>query len=271
MDKLIAGTETFKKIQELGSDPSGKCFFEIGTGRVPLVPLAYWLMGAEKIITIDLNPYLEGELIRESLRHISDQKQEIDNAFGALLVKKRFDRLLAFCKKTDFPMQEFLDLCQIVYIAPGNAANTSLKPESIDFHTSYTVLEHIRPDVLKQIFEEGNRIVRSNGIFIHKIDYSDHFSHFDERISSINFLQYSDDKWKRYSGNRYAYVNRLRHDDFINLLESVGHCILAADTCIDRRSQEILRKRSLKLEARFNKKSEEILSVSDALIASRKG
>ena len=180
--KLAAGVDTWKKIRELGFDPSGKIFFEIGTGRIPLAPLAHWLMGAKKIITIDLNPYLKGELIRESLRHFSDQKQEIENVFGSLLVRRRFDRLLTFSRNSSFPTQEFLDLCQIDYIAPGNAANTGLDSLSIDFHTSYTVLEHIRPDVLKQIFEEGNRIIRSNGIFIHKIDYSDHFSHFDEKI-----------------------------------------------------------------------------------------
>ena len=269
--KLLAGIDTWKKIKDLGFDPSGKIFFEIGTGRIPLSPLAYWLMGAKKIITIDLNPYLVDELIMESIRHISNQKKEIEDVFGPLLVKRRFDRLLAFSRNSSFSTKEFLDLCRIDYIAPGNAAITGLASVSIDFHTSYTVLEHIRPDLLKNILEEGNRIVRKNGLFIHKIDYSDHFSHSDEKISAINFLQYSDNEWKRYSGNRYAYVNRLRHDDFINLFQSVGHHILAAETCIDRRSQKILRKGILKLDERFNKKPEEILSVSDALVASRKG
>ena len=270
LHKLTDGIDTWKKLIELGFDPYGKIFFEIGTGRVPLVPLAYWLMGANMTITIDLNPYLKVELIRESLHHISDQKQEIENIFGSLLVRGRFDRLLAFSKNSNIETKYFLDLCQIEYVAPGNAASTGLEAASIDFHTSYTVLEHIRPDVLKHILEEGNRIVRNNGIFIHKIDYSDHFSNSDEKISAINFLQYSDDEWKRYSENRYAYVNRLRHDDFITLFQSVGHHILAAETCMDRRSQKILRNGNLKLAERFKKKSEEILSVSDALIVSRK-
>ena len=270
MSKLLAGIETWKKIREMGCEPSEKVFLEIGTGRIPLVPLAYWLMGAKKTITIDLNPYLKEELIRESLKYISEHKEEIHYVFGSLLEKKRFDHLLAFSRNPNFSTREFLDLCQTVYFAPGNAASTGLASLSIDFHTSYTVFEHIMPEVLKQILEEGNRLVKSNGMFIHQIDYSDHFAHSDEKISAINFLQYSDDTWKRYAENRYAYVNRLRHDDFISLFQSVGHRILAAETCIDRCSQKILRNGIFKLNERFNTKSEEILSVSDALIVSRK-
>ena len=270
MNKLHAGIETWKKIGEMGCEPSGKVFLEIGTGRIPLVPLAYWLMGAKKTITIDLNPYLKGELIRESLKYISEHKEEIHYVFGSLLEKKRFDHLLAFARNPNFSTQEFLDLCQTVYFAPGNAADTGLASLSIDFHTSYTVFEHITVEVLKQILEEGNRLVRSDGMFIHQIDYSDHFSHSDEKISAINFLKYSDDEWKRYAGNRYAYTNRLRHDDFISLFQSVGHRVLVAEPYIDRRLQKILRSGIFQLNARFNTKSEEILSVSDAWIVAIK-
>ncbi len=270
MSKLLAGIETWKKIREMGCDPSGKIFLEIGTGRIPLVPLAFWLMGAKKTITIDLNPYLKGELIRECLIFISEHKEKIPYVFGSLLEKKRFDHLLEFSQNPNFSARKFLDLCQTVYFAPGNAASTGLASLSIDFHISYTVFEHITLETLKQILEEGNRLVRSNGMFIHKIDYSDHFAHSDEKISAINFLKYSDDEWKRYAENRYAYTNRLRHDDFISLFQSVGHRVLKAEPCIDRRSQKIVRSGIFQLNERFNKKSEEILSVSDAWIMTRK-
>ncbi len=270
VSRLSPGIETWKRIKEQGCDPLEKVFFEIGTGRVPLVPLSYWLMGAKKTITIDLNPYLKGELIGESLRYISENKEQIQSLFGPLLDKKRLDDLLAFSGFADFSTRAFLDFCQIDYIAPGNAANTGLPSRSIDFHTSYTVFEHISPEVLKQILEEGNRIIRNNGLFIHSIDYSDHFSHSDKKISAVNFLQYSDDEWMRYAGNRYMYMNRLRHDDFLSLFQSVGHRILEAQPDIDRRSQELLRSRILQLNERFKTKSEEILSISASWIVSKK-
>jgi len=270
VSKLSAGIETWKRIKEQGCDPSEKVFLEIGTGRVHLVPLSYWLMGAKKTITIDLNPYLKGELIRESLRYMSEKKEEIQSLFGSLLVKKRLDDLLAFSGIANFSKRTFLDLCRIDYVAPCNASNTGLPPRSIDFLTSYTVFEHIPPEVLKQILEEGNRIINNNGFFIHRIDYSDHFSHSNKKISAINFLQYSDDEWKRYAGNRYMYMNRLRHDDFISLFQSVGHRMLEVQPDIDERSQKLLKSEILQLNERFRIKSEEILSISASWIVSKK-
>ncbi len=192
---LLGGIETWTKIQKQGRSPSGKVFLEVGTGRVPLVPLAYWLMGAESTVTIDLNPYLKEELLEQHLWYITQNKEKILHLFGSLIDRGRFNNLLHFANKTKLSASEFLDLCRIVYIAPGDAANTNLPEQHIDFHTSYTVFEHIPPEVLVGILKEGNRIIKSNGLFVHRIDYADHFSYFDKGISAINFLQYSDYEW----------------------------------------------------------------------------
>src|SRR5256885_7907830 len=96
--RLAAAIEIWKRIQEHGREPSGKVFFEVGTGRVPVVPLAYWLMGAEKTITIDLNPYLKEELVLESLCYMSENEEQVLNLFGPLIEKERFAELLAFSR-----------------------------------------------------------------------------------------------------------------------------------------------------------------------------
>lgn len=270
VSRLAAGIETWKRIKELAYEPSGRVFLEVGTGRVPLVPLAYWLMGAKKTITIDLNPYLKAELIKESLQYISDNNEEIRKLFGSLMHENRMDDLLHFIRNASFSTSAFLDLCRINYVAPGDAANTTLPPQSIDFHTSYAVFEHIPLEVLKKIIDEGNRIISDNGLFIHRIDYSDHFSHSDKTISQINFLQFSDDEWERYAGNRYMYMNRLRHDDYIRLFQSAGHRILAADPNVDQQLQKLLRSGGLRLNERFKSKSEDVLSITGAWIVSQK-
>src|SRR5262249_19297448 len=189
-----------------------------------------------------------------SLSYISDNEQTVSSLFGPLIDKERFSKLLAFSRNSQPTLSKFLDLCRIDYVAPGDAANTGLPEHSIDFHTSYTVFEHIPLEGLRQILKEGNRIMRKNGLFIHKIDYSDHFTHTDKSISAINFLQYSDDDWERYAGNRYMYMNRLRHDDFITLFESVGHRIVEAQPDLDQRSRDLLTSRDLPLNERFRSK-----------------
>ena len=269
--KLTAAIETCKRICEQGKTLPDKIFLEVGTGRVPIVPIAYWLMGAEKTITIDLNPYLKSELVEENLKYIYENKVEIQNLFGSLLIKERFDKLQQVTSRgSRFSVSEILDLCKVDYIAPGDAADTRIPEQSIDFHTSYTVFEHIPLAGLERILKEGNRIIKKNGLFVHHIDYSDHFSHSDQNISAINFLQYSDNEWNRFAGNRYMYMNRLRHDDFINLFESVGHQIIVDQPYTDKRSQRLMRNGSLQLNKRFKSKSVDVLTITEAWIISSK-
>ena len=177
---LTAARETCKQIQEQNIDFKDKVFFEIGTGRAPIVPLAYWLMGAKKIITIDLNPYVKNELVQEHIEYIFNNQEQIIMLFGLFLDKDRFNILLNFYKNKEFSLKSFLALCNIEYIAPGDASNTNLPNQSIDFHTSYTVFEHIPLNILNAIMQEGNRIIKPDGMFVHRIDYSDHFSHSDK-------------------------------------------------------------------------------------------
>jgi len=96
--RLSAGIEIVKRIKDAGLDPAGKVFFEVGTGRVAVTPLAFWLMGASKTITVDLNPYLKEELVRESVEYISRNHAELVALFGPLLEEHRLSSLLSFAR-----------------------------------------------------------------------------------------------------------------------------------------------------------------------------
>ncbi len=267
---LKAGLETWKLIKSLNIDPSSKMFFEVGTGRVPVVPIVYWLMGAQGTITIDLNPYLEDELVQKLIQYFSQNRAEVENLLFPYLRKERLDEVIALKDYKDGVTAEVLKLCRIKYIAPGDAANTGLDDRCIDFYTSNTVFEHIQPDILRKIIIEGNRITTESGLFIHLIDYSDHFSHSDKNITPINFLKYSDSEWNRYGGNRYMYMNRLRHDDFLKLFESEGHRILLNKPNIDPRSLGLLKLNKFPLNEKYKGKSAEILATSNAWILTQK-
>ena len=266
---LRAGVETWQQIIEQNYDPVNKVFFEVGTGRATIMPLAYWLMGAKRVVTVDANPYVREELIAEHIKYMVTRQSEIKAIFGSLLDRQRFAELLDFSKKK-FSLNKFFNLCQIEYLAPADASATNLPAKSIDFHTSFTVFEHIPAEVLKQILQEGNRIISDNGLFVHRIDYSDHFSHSDPNISAINFLQYSDEEWSKYAGNRYMYMNRLRHDDFIDLFKSVEHLIIKSKTYISHRSQELLQNKAIALDPKFEAKPKEVLSIASSWIISQK-
>ena len=262
--RLKAGIEAWKRIGLQGHSPLNKVFFEVGTGRIPIVPLSYWLMGAKRTITVDLNPYLKEDLTFESVKWMAENQDQVFKFFGALLNQERFEILLNWFTKSGFEMLDFLDLCQIHYMAPCDATKTGLLEKTIDYHTSYTVLEHIPPEVLMGIFREGNRLVKDSGLFVHKIDYSDHFSHSDKNISAINFLSYDERQWKRWAGNRYMYMNRLRHDDFFELFNSLGFNLLAVEPHENPRLDSILNDPAFELDHRFRQKTRQSLRCTGA-------
>jgi SAM-dependent methyltransferase len=265
---LTYNARMLQKIKQYGKGINGKVFFEIGSGLVPLLPVALWLCGAKKTITMDLKPYMRNELIEDMLFFCKNQGNKIESVLGELLDKERFNILLNYNEKID--KKGIFELCQIEYMAPGDATKTNLPENSVHYHVSHTVYEHIPLTILRNILEEGNRILAEGGLFINFIDYSDHFSHTDRNISSINFLQYSDKEWEKYGRNKYTYVNRARHDEFIELFKAVGHDFLEIEPYMNKEAEEMLRNNKIALDAKFKNKSTEILSITDSWFVTEK-
>lgn len=267
-----AGIMAWRRIARAGRDARDKVFFEIGTGWSPDAPLAYWLMGARETITLDLNPYLRPEVIRDSLRHLEARRDEVAAMFGELLDRRRWEQLLRFCGEgRGCRQQEFFELCGIRYVAPADAAATGLAAGCVDFHTSIRVFEHVPVPGLRAILREGARLVGKDGLFVHRIDYTDHFSHSDRSISRIHFLRFDDREWERLAGNRYMYMNRLRHDDFVRLFEESGHRILLDEPDVDRGLLGAAGDGAVPLDARFRGKSAENIATTGAWFVSARG
>ena len=162
-----------------------------------------------------------------------------------------------------------LDAMSIQYLAPADAAHLRLPSKCVDYHISYTVLEHICPEILIELLLEGKRVLKEEGLFIHCIDFSDHFSHSDRSISSINFLQFSEYKWKKYAGNRYMYHNRLRIDEFIALFNKIDLKVISLETRVNPVVKEELSKGLMCLDERFRDKPIEVNATANAWVVAR--
>jgi hypothetical protein len=248
---------------------AGGVLFELGTGPRPNMPLLYWLLGAKEIITLDLNPQLKEELVREDLDYVRRNQVQVREKLAGRVCGDRFERLMALAE-TNWRLAHLLELCNITYLAPADARKLPLAADSIDFYTSHNVLQHVSADLLKPIFEEANRVTKRQGLFIHAIDYTDQFAMSDRSISLIHFLQFDDDRWHKIAGNRYAYVNRLRDDDFQELARSVHQRLLLCEPYIDPALRELLTKGSVKLADAFAKKSEDVLATTRSWMVSEK-
>ncbi len=78
-----AGTTVVKLIEDHGRSACGSTFLEVGTGRRIGMPLTYWLLGADKVVTVDLNPYLKEELVRDDIAYIRNSRDAMRNCWPA--------------------------------------------------------------------------------------------------------------------------------------------------------------------------------------------
>lgn len=249
--RLQAGIDTWDRLLASGAEPTGKTFFEVGTGRMLSVPIAFWLMGASRTITVDLNRYLRTELVLESLKAIAARRDHLLELFGDRLDASRFDRLVCLSAMQSLTIEELLAETGIEYHAPSDAANINLPDGAIDFHTSFTVFEHIPRRSIHAILVEAKRLLSDEGRMVHGVDYSDHFAHSDSSISAINFLRFDQRKWDLLSGNRYMYMNRLRHADYLEIINDCGFTVIHEESMIDERSLSLLEREELVVNETF--------------------
>lgn len=181
-------------------------FFEFGSGRDLILPLAFSAHGAKRFITVDVERLARLDLIRSNAARLA-RISGVDHL--------------------DIRSFEDLDrLWKVDYRAPADARATTLPSGSVDCALSVETLEHIPRDDIAAILRELRRIVRPDGVLLMQIDYGDHFRGFDPSISSFNFLTYSEADWEPFQ-SRFQYVNRLRHSEYLKLFNEAGFDLLS--------------------------------------------
>jgi SAM-dependent methyltransferase len=124
------------------------------------------------------------------------------------------------------------------YLAPCDWSK--MPDNSIDVIWSHDVLEHIPPPVLIYLLGQFRRVLKPSGVMAHHIDNSDHWEHKDKSISRVNFLKFGDLQWKAINCHPLFYQNRLRHSDYVRLIQEAGFNIHRAEAEVCDRSLSAL-------------------------------
>lgn len=199
-------------------------FFEFGAGWDLLAPIGFSMVGGvNNYICVDLNEFMHKKDILDTIKFYNTNAAEIEQ----LLYTTETDSLCMERRK--IKVKENVDdvrcflrnRLNIDYIAPCNAGNTELKSNSVDYIVANTTLQHIPMEDVRRILTECLRLLKPEGLLSVTISYIDHYSNTDKSINYYNFLQYSDEEWKKYSPVLH-YQNRLRHSDWKNLFVELG-------------------------------------------------
>lgn len=203
----------------------GASVVEIGTGWVPVLPIALHLLGVREIHSFDLTRHLMPELTLRALRRMPECLPDLARRSGAPLaeLERRFAPLADVAR-----FEELTERIGLHCHAPQDVTRSAIGPESIDVIYSNLVLEHVTPEALTSILAHSRRILKPEGRCWHNVDFTDHYSHTHRGLSAINFLRYSDGFWNVIGQNDILYQNRMRRSDYLKAFEAAGFEVVRA-------------------------------------------
>jgi hypothetical protein len=266
--KVAQGNSLLECLSELSEPPSDWAGVEIGTGWTPILPLLFWLNGQSQCDTYDNQKLLKDALVVEAAKQFVSYYRKNPNRFD--LNPGQFQERLSSLDKlvaegADSPT--IMRACNLRYHAPVDAAQTGLAAGSVDVVYSNTTLEHAREEEITDLLKESYRIIRPGGYMLHLIDLSDHFAHSDSLISSVNFLQFSDERFDRYN-SRFLFQNRWREPRWRQVIEDHGFEIICWRTQVD--SKALSQLPALPVDSSFDGLSSEELCVSAIRVIARR-
>lgn len=237
---------------------------EIGAGWEPALPLLFSLCGARDIIMTDLHKLCTEQTMTAAIEGVIRKRDEIASGLG--LSPEFISSQLTWHKEQG--LGECLKRFRIRYFAPCDCTNLPVPSDSIDIVYSRAVLEHIPPATLRGIFVESTRVLSDDGLACHFIDCSDHWEHNDKRISRINFLRYSDRLYRWTCVNPMNYQNRMRHSEYVQLLNKSGFKVIKEDRNVDLPAIQALA--GMKLAPCYRHFAPEDLATVDSFLVARK-
>jgi SAM-dependent methyltransferase len=171
------------------------------------------------------NVYLSQTGVRQ---HVVDLKSMLDLMLVNHVIDILRERFSLPALSAVSSLEDLQSKYAITYQAPVDMTHTEFDDGMFDMCISSNTLEHIPVATLQAILRELRRVLKKGGVISAQIDYSDHYAHTDKSISKLNYLRFSEPRWRRHNHGCF-YQNRLRHNHYRKLFEDAGFEILSEE------------------------------------------
>lgn len=252
--------EQIALIRSAGGQIAGARVLEIGSGWIPVAPLVYRIAGAREVILSDQHRLLHPHSVEAAAAFLMQRADRLAQELG--VAPGRVADVLGV--PLGGGLEPMLKALGLDYVVPLGAE--TLRGD-IDLAYSHTVLEHIPPAALATIFALVRERLVEGGLFCNGIDNSDHRRGYDAKLPIVDFLRYSEPAWKMQCINPQDYTNRLRHSDYVALLEDAGFTL--CETRVHVAAEALAGMAQAELPERFRHKSPEDLCTTWSLMLAR--
>ncbi len=224
---------------------------EIGTGWYPFVPIVACLYGANKVVTVDLNPWLTVKTFKLSLESIIKNKKKIIKNLGEWdnTIEKKLYSLKDKLNEND-DIQIYLKQLNIEYLSNYDVCNYNPNNnEKPDLILSSNVLEHIPEKILSKIHNHLSKISTDKCLAVHRFNPADHFANLSG--STISFLSIPNFLWKILGGSGLSYHNRLRTIEHAELAINNFWTIRLWADAIDEKAKNKIQQNKINLLSKY--------------------
>jgi SAM-dependent methyltransferase len=247
---LEQGIKLVQTLRQSGFNFSGSTVLELGTGRLPIMPIIMSLLNPKALHIIDSSRLLNEAAFRNAVKFLLREHDYIAEKLliSPLLLQEKLNCAVYM------PLDEVLHYFRLTIKTPDATGHLNLADESIDLAFSFAALEHIATDRIKSLLTEFKRVLRSAGKMFHTIDTADHWSRIDRSITSVNFLKFEEHDWEFFNLHPRYYQNRNRQADYETLFENAGFAVEYSVSVIDPKALSALETMAVAEKYRAEKK-----------------
>jgi hypothetical protein len=207
-------------LAQVGFSVKGKHLVEIGSGWHPVLPAFFHAMGASRIVMTDIEAHITARYVHQVLDYLTEHADELSQ-LSSIPASNLRQRWMALRPQGE----QWRDIWAekgIEYHAPLDFTQDNWAADSVDMVYSNSCISYIPEPILRQIFQQAQRILKPAGLMAHNLMPYDDYATTDADITPLNFLRYDEKTWARIGNCALHFQNRLRPQDYLNLLIDTG-------------------------------------------------
>ena len=250
--------------------PRPRFVFEQGTGWHGSEVLAFYLLGAERIVTVDTSRWLRKGSLDQTARTLIQNKNELRPAYQAYLGSEMhvFTARLKALEEMDGDTSQLIERGTVEYVVDKNLTWVPKGFDQFDLVFSNSVLQRLPVSDLK-VFLQSKRNVRAR--HVHRIDCADFQAMRNKRLHKLEYLFVDEKAWNSWTSKYLNYQNRLRSFEFVTLVKDLDYAPAVVDEYVEQKSIDFLRAHANSLSHYGDRDLRDIAITNFTLIAQAAG
>lgn len=262
--RIKKGISNFKYLfPVLKKNPKSLTMLEFGTGAHGIDLMIAYLIGFNKIYTVDINNHIQLKWSKSAGVFLQFQ-EEFEKLFG--IEKNEFEIKISTIRSSA-SLDEFLYNISCTYLNFNELQPGFSNGNKIDLLYSESNLQRIPLNQILNIFTIVANEMSDNIVSFHRFDLKDihtqpAYQFYAPKVHRFEFLKHNDLVWKILNCDRYSSQNRLRLPQFNEMFEGIGFNIVKGECMLHSGDEEIIKK--MKLANMFKYLTQKQLAISSA-------